>query len=667
MFPAATKRLMQSLRLALMVALCAAWAPRAYAEAPDSIAFKKDKPSKEEKDENEKKADEEEEKKKKALYARTIVIPWLKNPTSANHRNETLQREVRAAISRSEALFFPEVDLYQNGRRVPDRTLAPTQQPAMVKDVVAPQIMAQVNRVAAIAWNAIDPNAWSDEAARLRKATDLIWFVDRVELREPLFLLYAQIGRAAENSNDPRPPYFESVGGMTVNYYNYLAALLALQEPALMSKLTDQESAGAIQFLLNQLQQGVFPSFKGDFALGGQYEGGQFTTEYELFINGIAAELDGRGQMDLFLGRTDVYLQRKDTGHGLAERLESDKLDEKTYFFLEEARKKIGIDFVNQLFLDKNACIPEVDGDILTYLAIYHKLHPQADLFIAVPEGGNPGKTYIWKYVPDTGILRNISRIDSFPVRFALLFSSGVMWNGANYAVDSNLEDESSLAPQDLANTDRAQLSLDPAQVPFNFELRGHYNRLMVNFGGEWSMALADREWAEYYQTPGKQDQTNIRTLQVKGCELEEANVDVDGDGTGDLVSTPDGNRPPKETCSEVEDVYNIRKFNRNIWLGAGVVFGRNAAIGFGPRLAARFGWVNMSHSFQTTLHFGWSIQPPIPEASKRVRPLIDIDARGGVGIARPRSLQMDLAKIDEDEGRIKPVVGLTIGVGLTF
>jgi hypothetical protein len=669
MVPATRQRLLWALCFMLSFVLSAG-PSEALALELEPVAGKKDKPTKEEKSEAEKKAEEEEERKKRELYARAIVIPWLQNATSADHRDEGLQRVVRSAISRSEAMFFPEVDLYQNGRRKPDRTLAPTQQPAYVSDTAGPQIMAEVSRVAAIGWNAIEPNQWDEEAVRLHKLTDLIWFVDRVELREPLFLLYAQIGRAATNSNTSRPPFFEAVGGIPVNYYYYLAALLAYQEPALMSKLTDQDVVGDVQFQLDRLQQGIYPSFKGDFALGGQYNGAQFVTDYELYINGIPAELDGRGQMDLFLGRTDVYLKRNDSGHGLAERLESDKLDEKTYFFLEEARKKIGIEFVNQLFLDKNACIPEVDGDILTYLAIYHKLHPKADLFIAVPESGNANKTYIWKYIPESGILRNITVVDTFPVRFALLFSSGIMWNGANYAIDDDVEDETSLAPNDVANANRVQLGFDPAQVPFNFELRGHYNRLMVNMGAEFSLALAEKKWAEYYQTPGKQDQDKIRTVESGPCETDESEltpIDDNGDGKPDRYQDVDGNiRDPQESCV-VQDVYNVRQFNRNLWLGAGVVFGRNAAIGFGPRLAARFGWVNMSHSFQTTLHFGWSFQPPIPEGKKRVRPLIDIDARGGVGIARARSLQMDLAEVDDEESRVKPVVGLTLGVGLTF
>jgi hypothetical protein len=639
------------LAFALQLSAPPAWAGPTGLDAPDLQQHKKDKPTAEEKDANEKAAEEEAERKKRELYARVIVLPWLQNPTSANYMDETLQREVRSAIARSEAMFFPEVDLYQNGRKVPDRTVAPTQQPAVVPDNVGLRIMQNVDRVASIPWDRLDPNQWGNEAAQLATLTDTLWFVDRVELREPLFLLYAQIGRAADASNDPRPPYFESIGRITVNYYFYLAALLAIQEPALLSKLTDQDVAGSVQFLLGQLQQGIFPSFKGDFALGQKFDIETFNKDYELLINGIPASLDGNGQMDLFLGRTDVYLKRKDSGHGLAERLESDKLDEKTYFFLEEARKKIGINFVKQLFLDKNACIPEVDGDILTFLAIYQKLHEKADVFIAVPEDGNPNRTYIWKYDKESGQLRNIRNgMDTFPVRFALLFSSGILFQGANYAIDDNLEDESSLAPRDLANRNRASIELDPATVPFNFELRGHYNRLMVNFGGEFGMAVGDRKWAEYYQTPGKNDEEDIRTVRLKGCD------DLDGNDPGTT-----------EACEKVDDVYNVRKFNRYMYFGTGVVFGRNAGIGFGPRLAARFGWLNMTHGYQTTLHFGWAVQPPIPEASGRVRPMLDLDLRGGIGIARDRSLQLELAEVDDDESRVKPVLGANLGIGLTF
>jgi hypothetical protein len=104
------------------------------------------------------------------------------------------------------------------------------------------------------------------------------------------------------------------------------------------------------------------------------------------------------------------------------------------------------------------------------------------------------------------------------------------------------------------------------------------------------------------------------------------------------------------------------------------VVLGRDAGIGFGPRFAARFGWTNIPHAFQTTAHFGYAYQLPFPKAGGRVRPLVDADLRGGMAIARSRSLQRDLAAStqndndeDNDEGNIMPVFGLNIGVGLTF
>ena len=214
------------------------------------------------------------------------------------------------------------------------------------------------------------------------------------------------------------------------------------------------------------------------------------------------------------------------------------------------------------------------------------------------------------------------------------MFSSGVLFNGAAYSVqvDNNLEDESSLRPR-TSPAGNGFLTVRPQQGrhSFNFELRGHYNRLMVNFGGEWGLSIGDDEnFVEYYQTPGKQgkpnqggDKTYDDVGAVKGLKSCEP-VMKDGKATG------------KYECDKISDVYNIRRFNRDIYLGLGVVFGRDAGIGFGPRLAWRWGWVNMPHGYQTTLHFGWAWQPPIPAASGRVRPLIDLDLRGGVYSGSP-------------------------------
>lgn len=661
--------------VAIVVALWAlpTAALAADSAVPDAVVGKKDKPTKEEKSEEQKKAEEEAEKKRRELLARVIV---LKAPNSAvGHTDETLVMNVRSRINRPEAMFFPEVDVYQNGRKVPNKTIVPVQQPAIVPDSVIPEIAAAVAQVEPLTWDSLDANQWSQKAEDLRQFTDRSWFVDRVELREPLFRLYAQIGRSAEFANLTSPPFYESIGNITVPYYYYLAALLAYQEPSLLGSITDQEVLGGIKYQLDQLRQGAYPSFKGDFQRENKFNAEEFASTYELIVNGIPMSPDGRGQIDLFLGRTDVYLKRLDTGHGLTERLETVKLDEKSYFFLEVAQKRIGVDFIEQLMLNKNDCIPEVDGDILTYLAIYQKMHPKADIFVAVPENGNPNKTWIWRYDKKAGLLRSVGGgPDNFPVRFAFVFSSGIMFNGAAYSidVDTDLDDEPSLAPDQLANN-RLNDDLDrtKAMLPFNFELRGHYNRLLVNFGGEWALNLGGESFTEFYQTPGKQGKPNQggdKTYQDVGAVrgLRSCN-EVYTDPQGLVVDkSADGADFSHYNCQELNDAYNVRRFNRDLWLGAGVVFGRDAGIGFGPRLAWRWGWVNMPHGYQTTLHFGYAVQPPIPQASGRVRPLIDLDLRGGIAIPVRRSLRLELSEA-EGKTRIEPVFGANLGVGLTF
>ena len=630
---------------------------------PDTVVGKKDKKTKEEKTEEEKKAEAEALAKKRELLARVVV---LKVPgTSVGHTDETLVMNVRSRINRPEAMFFPEVDVYQNGRKLPDRSVAPTQQPAIVPDSAIPEIAAAVAQAEPLTWDSLDANQWARKAKELRDLTDRSWFIDRVELREPLFRLYAQIGRAAEYANNPVPPYYESIGNITVPYYWYLAALLAYQEPSLLNSVTDQETLGGIKYQLQQLRDGAYPSFKGDFQRENAFDIEAFMKTYEMYVNGIPMEPDGRGQIDLFLGRTDVYLKRLDTGHGLTERLETVKLDDKSYFFMETARKRIGVDFINQLMLNKNDCIPEVDGDILTYLAIYQKMHPKADIYIAVPENGNPNKTWIWRYDKEAGILKSVGGgPDNFPVRFAFLFSSGIMFNGAAYSVnvDTNLDDESSLAPDQLSQGRISdELDRNKAMVPFNFELRGHYNRLMVNMGGEWSLSLGDENFVEYYQTPGNQGKPN------QGGDKAYNDIGaVQGLQSCTPIEDDDGNDTARYECDKISDIYNIRRFNRDLWLGLGVVLGRDAGIGFGPRFAWRWGWVNMPHGYQTTLHFGWAVQPPFPEAAGRVRPLLDLDLRGGVGIPVRRSLRVEAAEA-LDESRVAPVFGANLGIGLTF
>ena len=668
--------------IGLLVAWAGLWGTPSFAadavlvggEGPTARAEKrkkkKDEPTAEEKSEEEKRIEAEEERKRREMLARVVVLKWP-GASGADYLDETLRRNVRSRITRSEAMFFPEVDLYQNGRKLPDRTVIAANQPAVVPDANAAQMLRVANEVLSTPWNGYANAAdWYLKAQELRQLSDGLWFVDRQELRAPLFMLYAAIGYAASNADNTGAPYFESIGGQTINYYYYQAALLAYGENNLTENLAAYpEPRGVIDAFLGRLRQGSFPSYKLDFEQENFYDPEQFATDYELLINGLPASLDGNARVDLFLGRNDIYLRRLDSGHGLSERLELTKLEaEKAYFVRDVARKRMGIEFIEQLFLNPYACLPDVDGDILNYLAIYQKLHDKADIFIAVAEKGNPNRVFIWQYDRQRAQLKLIEGgADSFPVRFAILFSSGILYNGASTAVDADLSDETSLAPDDVADPRRIDIAKEPATLPFDFELRGHYNRLMVNVGVEWGLNLEkNSKFVEYYQTPGKQNDDNISTVR-HDCQLvtEEGGADTDGDGQPDAS---------EYRCEEFSEVFNRRSFSRHLYLGAGVVLGRDAGIGFGPRFALQWGWTNIPHGWMTTGHFGWAIQPKIGDFGGRVRPMIDLDFRGGVAIARPRSLQFDAIAAaeadkenDKPERRVEEVFGATLGVGMTF
>ena len=94
---------------------------------------------------------------------------------------------------------------------------------------------------------------------------------------EPLFLLYSQIGRAAENQNANVPPFYEQIGSNAVNYYFYLAALMAFQDPALMSKLTDAD---------RDLRQKEFP-----LSLGEVLELGPHFRRFDQGLGGATAKI----------------------------------------------------------------------------------------------------------------------------------------------------------------------------------------------------------------------------------------------------------------------------------------------------------------------------------------------------------------------------------------
>jgi hypothetical protein len=104
--------------------------------------------------------------------------------------------------------------------------------------------------------------------------------------------------------------------------------------------------------------------------------------------------------------------------------------------------------------------------------------------------------------------------------------------------------------------------------------------------------------------------------------------------------------------------------------MGAGAVLGRDAAIGFGPRIGFRTGWTNLPHAWQTTAHLGYAMQGPSLSTfeGERVRPLLDADFRAGFSYALANSLQTTNEAPDiAHEARLMPVFGFTVGGGFTF
>ncbi len=605
------------------------------------IAFK-DAKSSEEKEEAMSASEKEAERKRKEKLARVIVLKWPDNK-SVDYADTTIQRNVKSRIARPDAQFFPEVDLYQNGRKVKDRTVVPAMQPAAVPDQNLQRVRAAVDAIAGVPWNGLQPQQWGLKAQELREMVELIWFVDKVEQREPLFLLYTQIGRAAENQNQNVPPFYEQMGNQAVNYYFYLAAILAFQDPALMSKLTDQELNGYVAYILQQLQQGAYPGLKVDFEQEGEeFKLETFSESYEVFLNGIKTDPNDQGQLEIFLGRTDIYLKRADSGHGLSERLEVSKLEDKIYFVRDTARKKMGTDFIEQLFLHPNECTPALDGDILNYLSIYAKIHEKSEIYITVPQYGNPNRVWTWRYDRPSANLQLVNGgADGFPVRFAVLVSGGVLYNDANVELDPDFiaaqAEAQGAAPGDFPTPeDGAEPDLNPASVPVNFELRGHYNRLMVVFGAElgFNSEAAEAPWVERYYTPGH-------------ASADVANLQFDED-SGEFTA--------KEYFLHTVDI------NRNLYMGASAVLGRDAGVGLGPRIGARIGWTNVPYALQTTAHVGMAlVAPGIEPLGERVRPFADIDFRAGLAWPFASSLA------HTSTVTVAPVFGLTAGVGTTF
>lgn len=640
------------------------------------------------------------EERKKALAAmaiqdaaRVIVLRWPS--TDTDYKNLLLQRTVKSRIARPNAKFYPEIDLYQPGRREPDRNVRAMDQRATVPDSAIATLEEAVAQVETIPWNGLSEQDWQLKAQELLDLLDETWFIDRVELRESIFRLYVEIGKAAENGNIQSPPFYQQVGKQAVNYYWFLAAAMAFEQGDLLSKLTDEDSNATISRIVDEIKSGEFPQMTLSFQNAGEFDVAEFGGEYEVFINGLPKLIsDPKGLIDVPAGRVDVYLKRTD-GHSLSDKVTLDKLEGKVYGVRDSARQKMGDEFIRQLMVNPNECIPVLDGDILDYLSIYSKLHGKAMVYIAIPEGGSVNKVRLWRWVPESGTLQLVQdEVGGFPVRFAALIGTGMHFGTptvpsakdqadaiAKRYADSPPPTDTSGLPDPVSFIPSATFT--PSAIPIDYNLRLHAGHLMMelgmtlsanpgltaagvngfqdvfpsrNFSGDGSFNYA-YTWAPVTCADVPAEGENAADV-VQGCKNVMTAQATDPDfyddvpsqqyedsGIGEALNGLDENGLDQNGIAQVGTglepgfVLRQRNWQRLISFGIGGMLGKEAALGFGPRGFIRTGFYNAPLAWDLTGHLGYALEAPFSAGTGRVRPMADAGVFGGVMIPMVQSI----------------------------
>ncbi|MCB9686722.1 MAG: hypothetical protein H6738_20475 [Alphaproteobacteria bacterium] len=623
----------------------------------------------------------------RAKVARVIVLQW--RDTDTDYSSEPLQRNIKARIARPDAKFYPEIDLYQAGRKEPDNSIRAVDQRAVVSDQAVATVLSAVEEVAPIPWNAMSEQDWGIKAQELYDLQDEIWFVDRPELREARFLLYAQIGRAAESANQGSPPFYQQIGGQTVNYFWYLAGSMAYQSPELMAKIDEQNLNASIMFYKDSLDAGGFPPMTLDFSLdNGKFDPKSFTNDYTVWINGLEQTIKNpNGLLDVPPGKVDVYMKRND-GHSLSDRVDIFTMQEKFYFVRQNARKRMGLDFIDQLMAHPFECTPDIAGDILNYLSIYAKLHPQAEIYIAVPKAGStaPGRLYLWRWDRAKGVLVRVQdNTGGFPVRFAALLGAGLTFFGADAQTPSDEKlAELAQSQQPGATPDFGSpgdyLDITPRVegLPVYYHLRGHYNHFMMGLGIEYKFgfgagaATDDKPFVDMFQTTNgflnPEGHADAITYATVPCTNE----------NGQIADNPTCLGNPGGDYSAPILALRERAWQRLVFASMGMMLGRDSASGWGPRGYLRFGWYNAPHAADTTIHLGYtghvggkSKEDQRKEEARmdRVRMILDADFFGGMLLPFMDSLYVDATRRGTFMaiGPPIPTMGFTVGAGLTF
>ncbi|HMV69599.1 MAG TPA: hypothetical protein PKA64_22345, partial [Myxococcota bacterium] len=399
----------------------------------------------------------------------------------------------------------------------------------------------------------------------------------------------------------------------------------------------------------------------------GVFDAEAFASEYRVVINGVERVVDGQGFVNVPRGRIDVFLERDD-GFSLSEHLEVRRLDEKLYFVVDVARQKMGYAILEALRNHPSECIGGISAETRKTLATYQAMHPGDEVYVAIPWAGNAYDVYVWRWDPiDYQLKLNIDKNRGFPVRFALFFTTGLFFNGVTLNADQvdSLDDQllqtasagSAVGlPQQLA---KSFLQLRPAGVPLDFQLRGHFNRLMFGFGVQFDASVDPKAaggWADRYQV-------GPDNMVIRRPEL------VDSDDPDDV---PDEIVVDEGTFGEQ---LHEEQFSRLIYGTLGVVLLKNATYGIGPRGYLRAGWYNVPHMVDLSGHIGITSDPSFgkKEYKGRVVGLLDLDLFAGILVPFGQTVLNTTVLKDPDDASkgyksvVVPNLGFTLGGGFSF
>lgn len=583
---------------------------------------------------------------------RVIVLPWP--DTRTNSESIALQTLVRNRIGRAGAKFYPEIDLYQEGRRRREdngQAVDPLNQPGAVPDSLLDSVREKIADARRRLGKA---NANAAIAGQLLPLVDEIWFNDRVATRQVLFDLYVTIGQATFNARDQTPPYFQMVGSERNNYFLYEAASMIWEEEQAGVEIVTGRMPGGdigayIRDIVQLINDGIHAPIPLAFNDRGVFDPKKFTSNYKVIVNGLERIVDGDGIVMTPRGRVDLSLERSD-GFSMSERTDILGLEEKLYFPMEVARSKLGFDLLNQLMTNPEECAPELRPDTLATVATYATLHPKDEIYLVIPKGGSARDSYVWRWDPDQGVLAfMIDANRGFPVRFSALITTGIEFGGLslNKSAANRATNVGSTGPR-LSLSPADVLSPEAVGIPIDIQLRGQFSRLMFGFGMTFAKNIAPNaggQWTDRYQVDGG---TVIQPTDVASADTF---TDVDGNSF-------------KVSLKQLD-------FSRTIYGLLGVIILKDATEGIGPRAYIKFGGANTPHVLEASGHLGMTADATFGKKTfkGRVAPLLDLDLFAGALIPYGDTLFRDSKKNDNDKfpPLVSPTFGLTLGVGMTF